>query len=273
MYPHPKDGAPRSSIMEEAGQKLKRVRERLGLTYRDVEDVSNRIATRHGNEEFTVALSRLSDIENKGTVPSIFRLYSLCAIYRLDLSEVLSWYGISLEELITDSHAVQHSKTHLVSFQPEDSGEVQAPALDPGLDLTKTTFLTRLIREWGRLPLLLVNNLDLKNYRYGLIGTDDWFMDPRIPPGSLVVVDDARRRIISSGWANEQSRPIYFLEHKEGYACAWCTEDEGQVILQPHPVSGCTPLIFNSDEIEIIGQVIRVAMTLCPVRRPRSGRS
>ena len=112
--------------MEEAGQKLKRVRERLRLKFRDVEDASALIAARHGNDEFLVALSRLADIENKGTMPSVYRLYSLCAIYRLDLGEVLSWYGISLSALPGDSDVIQHSRTHLVGFQVDD-GEIQGP--------------------------------------------------------------------------------------------------------------------------------------------------
>ena len=70
--------------MERAGEKLKRVRERLKLTYRDVEKASQQIAERRGSDEFVIALSRLADIENKGTVPTIYRLYTLCAIYRLD---------------------------------------------------------------------------------------------------------------------------------------------------------------------------------------------
>src|SRR5450631_489849 len=75
-------------IMDEAGQKLKKIRERLNLRFRDVEEASLKIAARRNNDEFIVALSRLADIENKGTIPSIYRLYSLCAIYRLDLPEV-----------------------------------------------------------------------------------------------------------------------------------------------------------------------------------------
>ena len=71
--------------MEEAGQKLRRARERLNLRYRDVEEASLRIAERRKNPEFVIALSRLADIENKGTLPTLYRLYSLCAIYRLDL--------------------------------------------------------------------------------------------------------------------------------------------------------------------------------------------
>src|SRR5262249_48401340 len=59
-------------IMDNPGQKLKRARERLKLRYRDVEEASQRIADEHANAEYGIALSRLSDIENKGTVPTIF---------------------------------------------------------------------------------------------------------------------------------------------------------------------------------------------------------
>ncbi len=69
-----------------AGLNLRGLRERLGLTMREVESASVRIAERHGNDEFTVSPSRLSDIETKGLVPSIFRLYSLAIIYRSDLA-------------------------------------------------------------------------------------------------------------------------------------------------------------------------------------------
>lgn len=253
----------RLSIMEEAGQKLKRVRERLRLKFRDVEEASAKIAERHNNDEFVIALSRLADIENKGTMPSVYRLYSLCAIYRLDLSEVLSWYGVSLADLPGDADVVQHARTHPVGFRPMD-GEVQVPlAFDPGLDLSRTLFLSRLIQRWGKLPLMLLNNIDPKNHRYGLIGTDDWSMYPLIPPGSLVVIDDTRRKIASSGWTDEFDRPVYFLEHREGYMCGWCTLRDKRLIVQPHPSSRAEPEAFDyPTEIEVIGQVTHVAMTL-----------
>lgn len=254
---------PRTSIMEEAGLKLKRVRERLRLKFRDVEEASARIAARHQNDEFTVALSRLADIENKGTMPSVFRLYSLCAIYRLDLNEVLSWYGVSPATLPGDADVIQNSRTHLVGFRAED-GEIQAPiALDPGLDLSRTVFLSRLIQKWGKLPLMLLNNVDLRSQRYGLIGTDDWSMHPIISPGAVVVIDDTRRRIAPSGWTTEFERPIYFLEHRDGYLCGWCSLRDGQLTVQHGAASGCEPETYAYPlEIEVIGQITEVAMTL-----------
>jgi transcriptional regulator with XRE-family HTH domain len=250
-------------MMEEPGQKLKRVRERLSLRYREVEEASTKIAQRHDNDEFIVALSRLADIENKGTIPSIYRLYSLCAIYRLDLPEVLSWYGIPPDSIPGDADVIDHTRTHLVGFRPED-GEVQVPiALDPGLDLGRTAFLSRLIQQWGTVPLTMLSNIDLRTYRYGYIGTEDWSMFPLIPPGSLVVIDDSRRKIATSGWTSEFDRPIYFLEHREGYVCRWCSMSDGQLIVQAHPASNYDIESYAyPNEIEPLGQVTRVAMSL-----------
>ena len=160
-----KYSATETLIMEEAGQKLKRMRERLRLKYREVEEYSTRIAQVRGSDEYVVALSRLADIENKGTLPSVYRLYSLCAIYKLDLSEVLSWYGVVLANLPADSALAPIPATHLANFRVED-GETQFPiSVDPGLDISKTLFLSRFIQRWGKLPLLFLNQFDLKNRR------------------------------------------------------------------------------------------------------------
>lgn len=258
--------------MEDAGQKLKRARERLNLRYRDVEDASMKIAARHQNDEFAVALSRLADIENKGTIPSLHRLYSICVIYRLDMEEVLEWYGINVAEQAADTTNIGLEKTHLIGFQAGDDGEVLVPlSLDPGIDLRRTTFLTRLIQRWGRLPLMLLNGFDLKDHCYGFIGSEDWAMYPLISPGSLVLIDQSRRKVAAGGWSNEFDRPIYFLEHRDGYACGWCNVTDDQLMLQPHPASHCSPVVFAyPDEVDVLGQVTGVAMRLDQGRRRRS---
>jgi transcriptional regulator with XRE-family HTH domain len=258
--------------MQEAGQKLKRARERLNLRYRDVEEASLRIAERHKNDEFIIALSRLADIENKGTVPSIYRLYSLCTIYRLDIHEVMEWYGVDISQMPADAMSIQIERTHTVGFDTDGHGEVQLPlSLDPGLDWRRTTYLSRMIQRWGKLPLMLLNGLDLKNHRYGFIGTEDWTMYPLLQPGSFVLIDETRRRIVNTGWTNEFERPIYFLEHRKGFACGWCTLNESQLILQPHPASMCNPEVYSyPDEVEVIGQVTGVAMRLDQGKRRRT---
>jgi transcriptional regulator with XRE-family HTH domain len=268
----PGDNLPRNSMMEEAGQKLKRSRERLDLKYRDVEEATSRIAEAHRNDEFIVQISRLSDIENKGTIPNMYRLYSLCVVYRLEMAEVLAWYDIALTKLVSDTRLVEHAKTHPLGFKPQEDAEVQVPlTLDPGIDLSQTMFLSRMIQKWGRVPLMLLARMDLRSRLYAMIGTEDWSMFPIIPPGSLVVIDDTRRRISPGGWKTEFERPIYFLEHRKGYACCWCSLREGVLTLHPHPSSQREPQSFKCpSDIEVIGQVIHVAMTVDPSQRRRS---
>lgn len=259
--------------MEEAGQKLKRVRERLNLRYRDVEEASVRIAERHQNDEFILGLSRLADIENKGTVPTLYRLYSLCAIYRLDPYEVMGWYKVDVSRLASDAAQVEIDRTHTIGFSTNGYGQVTIPlSLDPGLDMRKTTYLSRMIQRWGKLPLMLLEGLDLEAHRYGYIGTDDWFMYPILQPGSFILIDETKRRIASSGWSSEFERPIYFLEHKDGFACAWCHLTEtGQIVLQPHPASRANPVFYQyPDQIDVIGQVTGVAMRLDQAKRRRA---
>ncbi len=255
---------------DEAGQRLRKARERLGLKFREVEVASQKIADRHANEEYSIGLSRLSEIENKSVVPSVFRLYSLSTIYRLDFREVLSWYGIDLDEQSADAQLHELEQTHSIQFSPNGFGEVQAPlSLDPGVDLTKTTFLSRVITRWGALPLHMLKSLDTKRKRYAVIGTEDWSMFPILHPGSLLVINEVTK-IVNSGWNDEWERPIYFFEHRDGNLCGWCHMDRDRLVVLSHPSSSEPPKIFlYPNEIEVLGQVVGVAMSLDSARRRR----
>ncbi len=261
--------------MLEAGLRLKQTRERLGLRYRDVEEFSQQIADRHRNNEFLIPISRLSDIENRGAIPGIYKLYSLCAIYRLDLAEVLGWYGADPSELPGDSAALSSDRTHLVGFGRSQykpaAGGVQVPlTLDPGLDLSRTTFLSRFIQGWGVLPLMMLNGIEPRNYLYAYLGAEDYFMYPILRPGSLLLIDEHRRKILSGGWANELDRPIYFLEHRDGWLCAWCSIGEGHLIAIPHPSTSLPPQVFAyPEDVEVLGQVVGVASRLTAPAKSR----
>src|SRR5712671_141759 len=101
--------------MVTGGQKLRVLREKLGLTMRDIETASERIARKRDNEEYLVPISRLSDFETKGVIPSIYRLYALAVIYRRDLREILLWYGISLDVPVSDLDFSIPPRSHLSS--------------------------------------------------------------------------------------------------------------------------------------------------------------
>lgn len=258
--------------MIEAGARLRRARETLGLKFRDVEAASQKIADRHKNQDFVVLISRLSDIESHGTLPSIFRLYSLCCIYRLRLTEVLSWFGIPVDSIAADAALVDIANTHLIDFDIEGADAMVPISLNPGLDLRQTMFLTNAIQRWGKMPLALVGGVDPRHYHYGFVGTEDTSMSPAVPPGSLLVIDHTKRRIQTSGWESAAHRPIYFIQHRTGTYCRWVSLHKGVISLIPDPSSEAPVLNFPAEEVDVLGQVVALAMSLDHDgrRRPRA---
>jgi hypothetical protein len=256
------------------GKSLRQVRERLRHKYRDVEEASQRIATRHKNSEFLIGLSRLADIENKGTVPSIYRLFALAVIYGLDYSTVLHMYGISLDHMAADISDVHLHVTRSIEVTPPKDRAIDMPAIFPALaDTRRTTFLSHQTQEWGRVPLQFLETMDFTHYRYAIVGSDDWSMYPLIPPGSFVQIDETKRRIANTGWDSDYSRPIYFLLLHEGYRFGWCTERGGTLIVQPHSSAPVPAEVYRfPGEAEVLGQVVGVAMRLDRVK-PRRKRS
>ena len=96
-------------------------------------------------------------------------------------------------------------------------------------------------------------------------------MSPLLRPGSLVMIDPERRRVAQDGWKSEADRPIYFIELRQGYRCAWCQVDGSKLMLIPHPSSNAQVQTFNSPgEAEVLGQVVGVAMRLVPPNAPSS---
>jgi len=261
----------RAPRLHEPGQQLKRIREKLLLKYRDVAEASQRIARRHDNAEFAIGLSRLADIENKGTLPSIYRLYSLAAIYAIDFNELLAVFSVDVARLPGDSIRLGFAGTRQANFDPAGGTLVEGPFnLDASFDLTATTYVSRHIHRWGKLPILLLQSLDLRKQRYAFIGTEDWSMYPMIRPGSFVQIDETKRQIKRDQQVHEYEKPIYFLEDRHGFRCGWCSLRAGRLIVQPHAASGFSPEVYEyPSEVDVLGQVVAVAMRLDLEKRRR----
>jgi transcriptional regulator with XRE-family HTH domain len=252
-----------------AGQRLRGLREELGLTIRDVEGASARIAARHGNDDFAISPSRLSDIETKGILPNIYRLYSLSVIYRRDMRELLVWYGIDLNETAADLALAEPRKSHISDIL-DSAMSVSMPArLDPGLDLRRTANLGRMIERWGVVPLAYLSQFSNSKYTYGYIGTEDFTMCPVLLPGSFIQVDESANTVAEGNWRSEYERPIYFVEMRDGYTACWCSVKGDYLVLQPHPLSPVpVRMLKQSQEVEVLGQVVGVAMRLDGWRHP-----
>ena len=253
-----------------AGSYLKEVRRRLQLGVCQVQEASAVIATDQGNPSFYLAASRLAQIENEHSIPGIFKLFSLCTIYGLGFHNLLRRYGIDLNKAREYRDRFLPEVTRPVS--PEVCGfedVVRLPVrLKPGFRWETTQLVSQMVALWGDVPAAFLIDHSPGAHVYGYVGLADQSMFPLIRPGSFLMIDPNRRRVVQDHWKNEFERPIYFLGLRSEYRCAWCEVDGSRLVVLSHPHSGERVRIFNLDsEAEIVGQVVGLAMRLAPADR------
>jgi transcriptional regulator with XRE-family HTH domain len=180
------------------GLRLRQARERLGLTYREVERASYELAARRGRSEFILHISRLAEIENRGVVPGLHKFYTLAVIYHLNPREILRWCDVPIDECFTDGTAVPAPQTHLMA--PPASLRIPM-RFDPAFDPRRTEFLSRMVEKWGHFEGVLTNGDSHHVYSY--IGMSDRRMVPLLRPGSIVLVDVAIRKIDDGDWTTD----------------------------------------------------------------------
>ena len=258
------------------GEQLKQIRLRLGITTRDVAELSQKISDDESNTEFSISNAWLTQIENSDSVPSIFKLYSLSSIYHVKFTDLLKLFSVDLQKLSHRQMETALNNTHLTTLEVyDDQRRVSFPVrFDRSFDLNNTNLLTRMVEVWGEVPIALIQHLDIRHSLYGYIGLNDYMLHPLLRPGSFVQIDQRVRKIQPLRWRTEHDRPIYFVELRDGYACSWCELQDGYLLLLPHPLSPCSVRRLNyGTEAEIIGQVTAVAMRLTDVPPPASDES
>jgi transcriptional regulator with XRE-family HTH domain len=264
-------GSPTEDVGLDAGKRIRALRERLGLTVRDVEAASARIAEKRNNRSFFLPLSRLFEIENKDVVPSAYRFYSLAVIFRRDIRELLGWYGIDVDEMGNEIGVVDVPFSHPAAVTSFATKAKIPVAMSPAFDPVRTTNLGQAIAEWGFVPLTYLSQFSSRKFSYGYVGAEDFTMHPILSPGAFVQIDESKDKVVEGKWQSEYHRPIYFIETREGYRCSWCSLQDGSLTLQPHPLSPEPLRTYRyPQDVEVIGQVVGIAMRLHDPTKPKS---
>jgi len=252
------------------------MRKDIGISTRQVEQYSRQIAEAEGSTKFYISNAWLSQIEATGPVPSVQKLFTLSAIYRLTFVELLYLFGIDLERIGLHQLEIRLPKTHpaRVEVYNEDRLATFPVRFHEGFKVEKTTLLSRMVKVWGEVPISVIRHLDIRHSEYGYVGLRDHTMDPLVPPGSFVQIDNQVREVLSpSSWRTELDRPIYFVRIPSGYACSWCELKRNQLTVVPHPLSRSRLRHFAyTREAEIIGRVTGIAMRIVREREYHTSR-
>jgi transcriptional regulator with XRE-family HTH domain len=247
-----------------AGDCLRRLRNRLGLTTRKVAEFSREVAAKQGNSEYAISHARLVQIEKQASIPSVYKLFTLGSIYGVPMDELITTY-LNPDAAARLHVRMQFPQTHPTSFG--DTGGKKAIPFPVHFNSTSpvagNNLVAHIVQVWGEVPAPLLESLNLPGFRYGFIGLRDYTMYPLIRPGSIVQIDHSQKVAGSAPYRTEFDRPVYFLETRSGYLCSWCEIGRGHLTSIPHPLSACSTQVFAyPSEVEIVGRVTGVAVRL-----------
>lgn len=255
----------------DGGKRLRAVRERLGLSTRDVERLSYEFRQQRKNPYYYISHTWVADIEAGKFKPNLFKLHSLSLIYQMDLDEVLGFFGLSFREAAREPGLIGLPRTRLIGPLDSDRSIIAPVEFRDRVRIEQTNLVSRMFESWAEVPLGLLQHMDLKHGLYGYVGTKDYTLFPLVRPGSFVQID-ARQTRITSNWQNEFDRPIYFVELRGGYVCSWCELHGSQLFLLPTAQSGAKARqVRYPDDADIVGRVTAVTMRIAepPVDPPK----
>lgn len=202
--------------MKQTGATLRAVRQKWGLTLREVEERSFQLAQEKGNPSYRISASWLDRIEREDRRLSFEKFIVLAVVYGIPPEELLAYCPQASDDSSVNGPLSGPNSTLLLTKGPlEERARLWIPDSVVAEPIPDDTTL---ISQEDHLP---------GHYRRGIIGRRDKTLDPMIRPGSIVLINSQRRTIAHRReWTNEFDRPVYFLLTRGGYICGWCELDK-----------------------------------------------
>jgi hypothetical protein len=251
--------------MSNSGRWLRERREELHLTRSGVERLTSESASKAANERYRIRRGRLTDLEAGRTVPDIFEVASLSGCYKITYSAVFHAYGLGENQSMSESSPRADETPEQWSFT--ETGRPFSLAFQSTINFDETRLVTESAEELG-IPAVVRRQLDLGQFRFGIVAENDDTMGEMVPAGSVVVVDTSHNTVEMGDWKSIRERPIYFVWHENGFSCSWCYMTRDTLFIVPYPTSHQSVLMFKTPRAAtIVGRVIHVWSPLI-VRRP-----
>jgi transcriptional regulator with XRE-family HTH domain len=240
--------------MARMGTQLRSVRRQWGLSLREVEERSVRLAQRWGEGSYQISASWLARVERGKHELTIPKLISLATIYNQPPEDLLRQCTPAEAGPPQNHHLPGPNTTLLLANGPL---EAQARHLLPDSFTSDPP-----PEETTLLPA--EENALATPFRRAIIGRRDRTLDPMISAGAILKIDTQKKAIASRReWTNEFDRPIYFLLTHAGYVCGWCELDKDSIWLTliTHPLSHASSQRWRyRKEVEVIGRVVAGAI-------------
>jgi len=233
------------------GGMLRTARLAWGLSLKEVEERSVRLAEQWGKPAYRISSSWLDRVERENRDLSAAKLIVLASLYGLTIEQMLALCPSPSEGLTVLERNAPNSTVLLNSGPVDDRAKQWLP----------DTIVTEAPPELTMLLPTTAGVLPVQ-YRRGIIGQRDRTLEPMVRAGSIVLIDVTKRSIAGrKQWTHEFDRPIYFLLTHSGYVSGFCELDKDSewLTLIPHPLSYETSRRWRfKKEIEVVGTVSAV---------------
>lgn len=206
----------------------------------------------------------ITNIRRFGYTPSLRQLHALSQYLDLTIGGAFKLFGYSLESMRHLDFLLNGERTRFIETYPfYRDRPVDVPQLlgNSGA-LHQNSFLYDFVRSWRiGIPIRAIRGPHWRRRKllYAQIGTRDGMALPRIPPGSIIAVqeiDENERR-------NPDSSRYYLLQHHAGYICSRCVAEKGRLLLITRGQKiGIRQEFEYPGEARIVGQVVSFAAKL-----------
>jgi hypothetical protein len=211
----------------------------------------------------TLSPDLIANIRQFGYTPSPRQLHAISQNLNLTIGGAFKLFGYSLDRMRELDFLLNGAKTRLIESYPFYRDRlVDIPEiLGDASSLRQNAFLADLILSWKQqVPIRAIRGPHWSRQRvlYAQVGTKDGMGLPRIPPGSVVSIEE----IDEIERCKSAPERYYFLQRRTGYSCCRCMVDRGRLLLITDRRLGPRLEVTFPGEVRIIGRIVFFAIRL-----------
>lgn len=251
-------GRPQAPTDSPLGNLILQAMRLLGLGYQQVVAESKRLAALNDNPAMRIGKSTLGNIiSGRIRQPGSAKLDSLRVILHLTLTELDIAMGLQPDRRFADQLQMNSTRTHEVAADAVTRQRmIRIPILRQSSNLNRSQFLEGLVERWTEVEVEYLSHFYPPHCRYVVVGDDDTFASPVIPPGSRLLVNTLLTNVPSSEDVSYYEREIFYILTPQGFTCSYLEYAPGdRIVLVPHPQSGRLREVYWRAEVKIVGQV------------------
>lgn len=260
-HSHARLSDPLTERSDRAGGYARTMRERIGVSFREAQTMTHRIAAYFDDKRYKIALGSLSDAETYDGLPRrISTIFSLCIAYCMDPWQYLRAGGVPVDEL--NGAAIPRQFLHDEDANVDTAQLVQ---LVPGLDQDHAT--ESVIQRLGEVPFFLMRSVGLI-IRQEQLSLDDVYVwgrgEPVLHPllsGALLLLVNRRQRRVPDALArlSPAERPLFLIRAPDKrYQAGMCAVDGNLMLVLPHSRSRMPVLAYPARDVVVIGRISAV---------------